>query len=142
MADREIVGWFTRGGKRVPIRKGKVKQGKGGGNFYRKNQESGENEVLGANRDSLTRRVDHHIYKEWEKRSDGDPYKYDEGDDVPKGYIKRRSREYETRKRIYGDYINTAYGNVESRDLKEYAIKHKLLNESDWRSPKGRKKRR
>lgn len=61
----------------------------------------------------------------------------------PKGYIPRRSREYETAANIYGDYVTTPFGNISTDDLMQYARDNKLLDESnelEQRAKKHKKK--
>jgi hypothetical protein len=72
-------------------------------------------------------------------------YLYDNPEAVPpKGYIPRRSREYETVANIYGDYVTTPFGNINTDALMQYARDNKLLDEStnelEQRAKKHKKK--
>lgn len=50
--------------------------------------------------------------------------------EVISGYISPLSSEYKEKSSIYGDYVTTPFINIPTDTLKEYARKHKLLEES------------
>ena len=47
----------------------------------------------------------------------------------PKGYVSRRSRNYEVLANTYGDYVTTPFSNISTDDLMLFAKEHNLINE-------------